>query len=114
MSDVSVNFDEQGRKRLIRSRQLQPFAVVEIPRDRCFFKKRIINALVINVRRLRPAVGIVVPHDEILAHSTDRSGVSDPLWGDALKNGAVFHCGNLSRILLRGVPEDENRGNALQ
>lgn len=55
-----------------------------------------------------------MPHDEVLAHNTDRSGVSDPLRGDALKKSAVFHCGNLGRILLRGVPEDENRGSALQ
>src|SRR5450432_2177697 len=50
---------------------------VDIPRYRRLLNERIINALVVNRRRLRSTVCLVVPHDEFPSHRGDPSGKAD-------------------------------------
>jgi hypothetical protein len=56
---------------LIRTLQPQPLSIVEVPGDRCLFKKCVVYALVVDRRRFRTAVRAVVPHDEIAADGCD-------------------------------------------
>ena len=63
----------------------------------------------IDDRRLRPTVSLIVAHNEILPDRPDASGKSDLLFGDPLKVVAVFDPCDLLDILLRGVEENQNR-----
>src|SRR5439155_167588 len=88
--------------------------VVEVPRHRTLLDKRIVDALVVDGRRCNSPIRPIVAHDEFLSHWPDASRKADLVSADSLKVVAVFHWGNLSRVLFRTAPEDKNRRDVVR
>ena len=84
---------------LIGSRQLQPVPAVETPNHGRFLDKRIVNPLMVYGRRLRPAIGPIMPDDEFPSHRADASRKPRLIAVDRLQEVAILH-----RSYRGGVP----------
>src|SRR5712691_7356149 len=82
-------------------------AMIEV-NNRGLVEKHVVDALVIDWWRGGPAVGAVMPHDEVLADRADSSGEADLLVTYDLQERAVLRASNLGRMVFRSLPENQN------
>src|SRR6266404_1372063 len=82
---------------------------MEVPYDGRLLKKRIINPLVVN-RRRRSIVGVIVPLDKVFPGWSDAPGEAGVRGRDRLRKLRSSIAAMAAGVLLRAVPEHENRG----
>src|SRR6266702_2428061 len=76
-------------------------------------EKHVVDALVMDRWRGGPAVGAVMPHDELLADRVDSSREADLLVTYDLQEHAVLRASNLGRMAFRSLPENQNGGEPI-
>src|SRR3989442_9306172 len=81
--------------------------------NRGLVEKHVVDALVMDGGGGGPAVGAVMPHDELLADRADSSREADLLVPYDLQEHAVLSAGNLGRMVFRALPENQNGGEPI-
>src|SRR5713226_1067680 len=81
--------------------------------NRGLVEKHVVDALVIDRWRGGPAVGAVMPHDEMLADGADSSREADLLVPYDLQEHAVLSASHLGRMVFRSLPENQNGGEPI-
>src|SRR5712692_3261525 len=87
-------------------------AIIKV-NNRVLVEKHVVDALVIDRWRGGPAVGAVMPHDEMLADGADSSREADLLVTYDLQEHAVLSASHLGRMVFRSLPENQNGGEPI-
>jgi len=95
----------------VSSLQLHPLAVVPVPGDGCLLKKSVVNALMIDRRRLWSAIRTVMAEDEFLVHRRDFPQVHHPAL-PGVEEPVVRGCSDLVRVAIAVASEYQDRAPA--
>ena len=92
--------------------QLHPLTAVPVPCDGCLLEKSVVNAVMIDLRRLWSAIGTVVAQDEFLVHRRDFPGVHLPALPSVDDEPSIRGLSDLIWSAVVAVSEYQDRGLA--
>src|SRR5262245_53490011 len=95
---------------LISTREAQPLTLVEVENNGCFFDESVIDSKMVDGRRFRAAVSVVMIQNVLFADWLNLARVTDLTSTNILKYVQIFALGNFHWIASRATRKNQNRG----